>query len=252
MLRPDEVIYDRPWAQVGRLPGEDGQCYIRKVGKHVLSDTGLGIIDFLTKLTADPHPNLLVPIGFSGGAGEVLVEDYPDLSGQIRLDGAGREIRKQLSKGRIGIGKVIDMMVQLSDGVDFIHRSGYVHRDVRRENVFVEDVGEETEWFRPTLFDYNGMVRPFFLEEGLKFANDETPPEERLGRVMVDGRHDVYQLGWMLRALTHYQGALDVWQPVAPVDQGITDIIGCATGPHRDRYPEAGEFRDRLLEAAGS
>lgn len=138
MLAPGEVIYDRPRSKVGRLQGEDGQSYIRKVGKHVLGSAGSVVVDFLTKLKAEPHPNLLVPISFSGAVGEVLVEDYPDLSEQARLDVRGREIRRQLSEGRVGIGQVVDLMVQISDGVDFIHRNGYVHWDVRRENVFVE------------------------------------------------------------------------------------------------------------------
>lgn len=105
----------------------------------------------------------------------------------------------------------------------------------------------------PTLFDYDLMVEPYFLEAGVVSpANVETPPEERLGQVMVDGRHDVYQLGWMLRALTHYEEALDNWKPVTLLDGAITDAIDCATGPHRDRYYDAGEFRDHLLATAGA
>jgi serine/threonine protein kinase len=247
VLKPEAVIYDRPWAQVGRLQDECGQSYIRKVGKFALNGEGLAVVDFLTQLTEQPHPNLLKPINFVGSAGEVLVEDYPDLSEQGRLDAVGREIRSELADSRIGIGRIVDFMVQISDGVDFIHRNGFVHGDVRSPNVFVE---RKTGRLIPTLFDYSLLTKPFFLEQGLMIADPETPPEERVGQVMVDGRHDVYQLGWMLRELTHYEGGLQAWRPVAPLDRELEEIIGCATGPLDGRYSNGGEMRNNLLMVA--
>jgi serine/threonine protein kinase len=244
MLNPDQVIHDRRLARVGRIRDETtGITYMRKVGKQVLSPERLAIVDFLSKLVADPHPNLLVPHSFSGGPGELLVEDYPDLTALSKLDVAGLDVRRELSERRLAAGEVVAFMVELSDAVAHIHRHGFVHRDVRSTNVFVR---REERRLIPTLFDYDLITRPFFLEEAEIRVDLEAPPEVRVGHVLIDGRFDVYQLGWMLRKLTHYEAAPDIWTPVGPVSEALRAIIGCATGPFGERYPDAGELGDRL------
>ena len=244
MLTPDQVIHDRRFAWIGRLRDEaSGQTFIRKVGKVALGRDEVAVVDFLTRLAEEPHPNLLVPIRFSGAIGEVLVEDYPDLSAQKRLDVEGFEIRRELSNGQLEIGQVADFVAQLSDGVAFIHRSGYVHRDVRSTNVFVR---REAGRLIPTLFDYGFVTRPFFLEDGELRADLEAPPEVRVGHVTIDARYDVYQLGWILRKLTHYEAAPDIWKPVAELERGLTDVVARALDRLSRRYASAGELSEDL------
>lgn len=244
MLNPDQVIHDRRLAQVGRIRDDaTGATHMRKVAKNVLTHERSAIVDFLSELVADPHPNLLVPISFSGAPGELLVEDYPDLTAESKLDVAGLDVRRELSDGRLDAGQVVDFMVQLSDGVAFIHRSGFVHRDVRSTNVFVRRDGRQ---LIPTLFDYDLITRPFFLAGAEIRVDLEAPPEIRVGHVPIDGRFDVYQLGWMLRKLTHYEAAPDIWTPVAPLGESLRGVIGRATGPFGDRYADAGELREQL------
>jgi hypothetical protein len=244
LLKPEQVIHDRRLAQVGRLQDEaTGLTFIRKVGKTVLGPGELPVVEFLARLAADPQPNLLVPIRFSGAVGEVLVEDYPDLSEQKKLDVEGFEIRRELSTGRIGVAQVVDFVAQLCDGVSFIHDGGFVHRDVRSTNVFVR---REAGRLIPTLFDYGFVSRPFFLEEGELRVDLEAPPEVRVGHVTIDGRYDVYQLGWLLRKLTHYEAAPDIWKPVADLERGLQDVIGGAVDRLGRRYSTAGELRERL------
>jgi Protein tyrosine and serine/threonine kinase len=249
-LRAEQVIHDRRLAQVGRVKDEaSGATYMRKVGKHVLGPEGLAVLDFLAALVADPQPNLLVPISFSGAPGEVLVEDYDDLTALKKLDVESFEVRRELSQGRTSMAQVVDLLVQLSDAVDFIHRSGFVHRDVRSTNVFLR---RDPERLVPILFDYDSITRPFFSEEGELRVDLEAPPEVRVGHVMIDSRFDVYQLGWLLRKLTHYEAAPDIWTPVAPVSASLKELIGCATGPFGDRYSSAGELAAALLSEASA
>src|SRR6516165_10856642 len=131
MLRPGEVIHDGGWAQVGRLRDESGQPFIRKVGKYLLDGDGLAVLDFLAAVAAEPHPNLLAPLEFSGGPGAVLVEDYPDLSGRRRLDQIAFELRNGLSRRDLPLERVLDLVVQLADAAAYVHRLGFVHQDVR-------------------------------------------------------------------------------------------------------------------------
>jgi protein tyrosine kinase len=243
MAKPDEVIYDGRWAQVSRLTDEDGRPFIRKTGKYLLAGEGLAAVDFLAELSARPHPNLLVPDRFSGAPGEALVEDYPDLSHQQRLDRYGFELRNGLAQGEPSLASIVDFVAQLADGLAFVHRNGFVHQDVRARNVFVR---EEDGRLVPTLFDYTFVVRPFFLVEGREIADLETPPEIRVGYVLLDARYDVFQLGWLLRSLTHYEAGPDLWRPVASLGDRVEQVIARATSRFWDRYPTAAELLEDL------
>ena len=67
---------------------------------------------------------------------------------------------------------------------------------------------------------------------------------------MIDGRFDVYQLGWMLRKLTHYEAAPDIWTPIAPLGEGLRSVIARATGPFGERFRNAGELSEQLRVGA--
>jgi serine/threonine protein kinase len=242
-LAPSEVIYDGHWSQIGRLRDETGRSFIRKVSKFPLQPDGLAVVEFLHALSAQPHPNLLIPERFTGEVGALLVEDYPDLTGQPRLDTIGHELRSRLAGGALSLAQIVDFVVQLSDAVGFIHRTGFVHQDVRARNVFVRTEGER---LIPTLFDYTFIVRPFFLIEGRLIADLEAPPEVRVGYVKLDARYDVYQLGWILRNLTHYEAGPDLWRPVATLADGLETVIARATGPLAQRHLTAAALRDDL------
>jgi hypothetical protein len=248
-LNPAQVLHDRRWARVGRVRDEaSGATCMRKVGKLALAE-GSPVVDFLSALVAEPHPNLLVPLSFTGVAGEALVEDYPDLTALKKLDVEGFEVRRELSEGRVSLAQVVDLVAQLCDGVAFMHRSGFVHRDVRGTNVFLR---REPERLVPILFDYDLVTRPFFLREGELRVDLEAPPEVRVGYVMIDGRYDVYQLGWIIRKLTHYEAAPDIWTPVTPVGDTLRAIIGRATGPFGERFADAGELSSALAASQAS
>jgi Protein tyrosine and serine/threonine kinase len=248
-LNPAQVLHDRRWSRVGRVRDEaSGVTCMRKVGKYVLAE-GSAVVDFLAALVAEPHPNLLVPTSFSGAAGDVLVEDYPDLTPLKKLDVEGFEVRRELSEGRVSLAQVVDLVAQLTDAVAFVHRTGFVHRDVRGTNVFLR---RDSERLVPILFDYDLVTRPFFLREGELRVDLEAPPEVRVGYVTIDGRYDVYQLGWIFRKLIHYEAAPDIWTPVTPVDDDVRAVITRAIGPFGERYVDAGELGSALTALGAS
>ena len=91
-----------------------------------------------------------------------------------------------------------------------------------------------------------GTLVQFQFRNPHSFVHLEAPPEVRVGHVTIDGRFDVYQLGWMLRKLTHYEAAPDIWTPVAPVGEGLRAVITRATGPFGERFRDAGELSEQL------
>jgi predicted Ser/Thr protein kinase len=146
---------------------------------------------FLTEARAAgaiEHPNV-VPVHGAGVAdGQAyLVMRYiagDDLRTLVRRDGAFTARR------------AADVARQLGDALDAIHRAGYVHRDVKPQNVMVDDAGHVY------LSDFGlakhalGSSGPTRSEQWVGTV-DYVAPEQIRGEP-VDARADVYALGGVL------------------------------------------------------
>ncbi|MRG94077.1 protein kinase domain-containing protein [Polyangium spumosum] len=120
----------------------------------------------------------------------------------------GRDLRAEL--GRIGVLSVpttLAIAAQILRGLGALHRAGFVHRDVKLENLFLCDDG------RAKILDL-GAAEPARGAEGpgARGASLGTPrtmaPEQFAGRP-VDGRADLYALGLVLYELLAGRGPFD-------------------------------------------
>lgn len=106
-----------------------------------------------------------------------MAEFYPIIDA-VTMGQAEHSLKKSIIEGRLDVSDIVDMMGQITSALVYIHQLGFVHRDVRMENVFVQPVLSR---LRLTLFDYNSLRRPFFQKEGADSWNSEVPPELREG-----------------------------------------------------------------------
>jgi hypothetical protein len=125
--------------------------------------------------------------------------------------------------------QVLGWMIRLADALEFAHRRGITHRDLKPMNVIVTPHDE------PLLIDFGmaSLVTPYQAEPRRDRSGTYPfmAPEQARGEASADSRADVFGLGGILKFLLvgagPYHGASD---PIAAARNGrvqpITDIAG--------------------------
>jgi serine/threonine protein kinase/tetratricopeptide (TPR) repeat protein len=146
------------------------------------------------------HPNILTvyDYGETGDGQLYLVVDYVRrgtlrkwleevTSPQQAGEGAG---------GPVSLEETVEIVAQVAEALDYAHRQGVIHRDVKPNNILLTRDG------RPLLADF-GLVKPIQGDRRLTASGimlgtpDYIAPEQAQG-LEVDGRADIYALGVML------------------------------------------------------
>jgi len=80
----------------------------------------------------------------------------------------GESLRALMNRGTIPLRKVVDIAVQIADGMATAHTAGITHRDLKPENVMVTKVG------RVKILDF-GLARQMATEQGTPTMHDTQP-----------------------------------------------------------------------------
>ena len=136
------------------------------------------------------HPHIL-PLFDSGSADGMLYYVMPYVEGE--------SLRERLDRdGKLGIDEAIRFAQGIASALDYAHRQGIVHRDVKPENVM--------------LYEGMPMVMDFGIAKAVSSAGSETltqtgmmvgtpayvSPEQAAGEINLDGKSDQYSLACML------------------------------------------------------
>ena len=139
------------------------------------------------------HPNI-VPLHSFGEA-----EGMPYfVMGYVRGESLGARLRRD---GKMTEEEGLRVLAEIADALDHAHRQGVVHRDVKPDNVLIED-----ESGRAMLADF-GLAKALGRGEAMTLSGAVmgTPqymsPEQAGGHGDLDGRSDIYSLGVMAFAI---------------------------------------------------
>ena len=166
--------------------------------------------------------------------------------------------------------EAVRLAAEIGRALDYAHRRGIVHRDVKPNNVLLADDG------RPLLTDF-GIAK---MIAGTQYTQNGTSvgtptymsPEQAKGQE-IDGRSDIYSLGavayYLLSGRPPFEGSKPLKvifahvndEVVAPSSRGFdvpSDleeiVLRCLSKAKEDRYQDAAGLRDALdnCESAGS
>ncbi len=200
------------------------------------------------------HPNI-VTIYDVGKSGEVAYIAMEFLE--------GRELRDILNEdAHLPISQVLDIVVQVAQGLAYAHEHGIVHRDVKPANIMVVRDGH----VKITDFGIARMASAAVrTQTGMVLGSPKyMSPEQVMGKP-IDQRSDIFSLGVMLYEMLAgqvpfngenvnaimYQILNAVPLPLNTLNPAVPDMLNfivakaLAKVPD-DRYRDAGEFANDL------
>jgi eukaryotic-like serine/threonine-protein kinase len=134
------------------------------------------------------HPNIVTVIDRGDDDGrQYIVFEYVD----------GENLKELvLRSGRLPVGRALELALAIADGLSFAHQRGLVHRDVKPQNVLLNEDGD----VKVTDF---GIARSLHVEHGVTQTGtvmgtgEYLAPEQASGKP-VSPATDVYSLGVVL------------------------------------------------------
>lgn len=177
----------------------------------------------------------------------------------------GQTLRERLSVGGpLPLTEAVKIALSLCDALDYAHRSGIVHRDIKPDNVHLLPGGIVK------LTDF-GIARILYESSltvaGQVFGTPSYMAPEQIKGLTVDARTDLFALGILLWEMvvgrkpftgdtvpTITYRILSEPTPSAPgATPALEMVLQRATAKEpNQRFPSAAEFREALMAVAGS
>ncbi len=241
----------------------DRPVAIKVLSPEVCSQVGADRFLREVRITANlQHPNIL-PLLDSGTMDGIVFSVMPFVEGE--------SLRDRLIKiGRLPVEEALLYAREMAEALDYAHRRGIVHRDVKPENILLGDG-------QAVLTDF-GIARAQKLGADVTLTGAGVPvgtpaymsPEQVRSRDPADGRSDVYSLGCtlyeMLAGRPPFEGAsvhevlsMHVEQDPPPLERRrpelpdrVVAIVKKAMAKRpSERYQTAGEMAADLRIALG-
>lgn len=167
---------------------------------------------------------------------------------------SGGNLRQRLVHEALGESEIVELVLQVCDGLAHAHAQGVVHRDIKPENVLLTADGQVklADFGLAKLSPCESLAQPALTRTGQAFGSAHyVAPEQIASTAQVDARADLYAVGVMLyEMLTGTLPAIDYVAPssLRPMDPRWDKVVRRLL--RRDpqaRYARAEDLADDLL-----
>ena len=183
------------------------------------------------------HPHILTVLD-SGEAAGHLWFTMPFVAGESLRTRLGRE-------SQLPVDEAVRIAREAADALDYAHRNGIVHRDIKPDNIL--------------LSDGHALVADFGIARALSAGGEHLTatgssigtaaymsPEQAAGERDVDGRSDIYSLGIVLYEMLAGATPFAASTPQATIARRFTED----PAPVRSQRPSVPEHVERALQQA--
>jgi eukaryotic-like serine/threonine-protein kinase len=174
------------------------------------------------------HPNICTIFEFGNENGRPFIA-------MEWLD--GRTLAQRLREDPVSFDELIDIGVQVANGLDAAHGIGILHRDIKPGNLFLTDRGQVK------ILDFGvakrlGAAKSELTKSGAAVGTAGYMSPEQARGEHLDVRSDLYSLGLVLQEMV---------RGLEKIPAGFQNVIRNATDVERERrYPSVAHFRDDL------
>ncbi len=244
-LAYDTILNRNVAVKILRGEFENDEKFIRRFQREALSASNLS------------HPNIVEMYDFGEDQGQnYIVMEYVD----------GKTLKQLIKKrGHLTITEVVDIMLQLSDGMAHAHDSYIIHRDIKPQNIMILENGmiKITDFGIAMAINASQLTQTNSVMGSVHYL----PPEQANGNGATI-RSDIYSMGILMYelltgeipykgdnpveiALKHIKEPLPSVRSVVPsLPQSIENIILKATAKNpKNRYNDAREMHDDIKTA---
>jgi serine/threonine protein kinase len=138
------------------------------------------------------------------------------------------------TKSRALEGNRVDLLMQLAEAIEYVHKAGFLHRDICPRNIMVTGEG------RVKLIDFGLTIpyRPEFCKPGNRTGTPNYLAPELIKRTTTDNRVDLFAMG--VTAYEVFTGSLP-WEKA----ESLQTLLSHMNSPGRNPY----DFRPDLDES---
>ncbi len=193
------------------------------------------------------HPNVVHVIDKGKtGSRYYFVMDYID----------GTSLREVIDTNNISLKNKFEMIIQVCKALDYAHKNGVIHRDIKPTNILIDRQG-------------NALVADFGIAQIVGTPETEMTssdiimgtlsymsPEQKISSTNVDQTTDIYALGIIIYEILCNKKPQGRFKLPSEINSELGteyDIIitKCLAQEAKDRYQTAVELKDDLLEIMG-
>lgn len=155
------------------------------------------------------------------------------------VDGVGLNFLVETKSDQLN-GHRVDYLAQLSEGLEYLHKKGFLHRDLCPRNVMVNKDGVVK------IIDLGLAIpyKPDFCKPGNRTGTTNYLAPELIKRNTTDHRVDMFALG--VTAYEVFTGDLP-WEGKGNSEQILRNIVNSPPRDPRDMKPEMDEKTAKLL-----